>query len=81
MLKLTEVIRRRIVELLQALVRIPSENPPGNEGHIASFAQEYLEAAGIAVCKVPLETEGVQSLRGFREKVQEASCYVAILTP
>ncbi len=43
------------VELTQALVRIPSMNPPGNEDEIADFVQGVLQEAGIESTRVPLE--------------------------
>ncbi len=36
-----------VVELTQELVRINSENPPGNEEAIAKFVKDFLEDAGI----------------------------------
>jgi len=44
-----------IVALAQELVRIPSGNPPGDEGRIARFAADWLRAAGLAPDLVPLE--------------------------
>jgi hypothetical protein len=36
-----------VVELCQALIRIPSEDPPGDTCAIAAYIQEFLEARGI----------------------------------
>ncbi len=49
------------LELAQALIRIPSFNPPGNENAIASFASDWLKKAGIPSRFVSLE-EGRSSL-------------------
>jgi acetylornithine deacetylase/succinyl-diaminopimelate desuccinylase-like protein len=35
------------VELLQALIRFDTTNPPGNEGHALAWAKEILEQAGL----------------------------------
>ena len=43
------------VALTQALVRIPSMNPPGAEDAIADFVQAVLQNAGITCTRVPLE--------------------------
>jgi succinyl-diaminopimelate desuccinylase len=44
-----ELHRRRgdLIELCAALVRIPSENPPGNTSRIADFVVRYLRARGV----------------------------------
>lgn len=49
------------VELAQALIRIPSFNPPGNENAITTFVSDWLKRAGIPSHFVPLE-EGRSSL-------------------
>src|SRR5881628_1512838 len=47
---LDEIRRRRqeLYELAASLVRIPSENPPGDTTEIASFIKRYLEERGLA---------------------------------
>ncbi len=42
------------VALTQALVRIPSMNPPGDEDAVADFVQDVLQKAGITSTRVPL---------------------------
>ncbi|MDD5730036.1 MAG: M20 family metallopeptidase [Candidatus Omnitrophica bacterium] len=37
------VDKNRLIKLLQALIRIDSQNPPGNESEIAFFVKRYLE--------------------------------------
>jgi len=37
------------ITLTQALVRIPSENPTGSEGAVASWLEDYLRGLGLAV--------------------------------
>ena len=61
MLTLTDRIREHTVDLAQALIRIPSHNPPGNEDRIAAFAAQWLAARGISPELVRLE-EGRSSL-------------------
>lgn len=43
------VRQERLIKLTQKLIRINSENPPGNEKKIASFVGEYLRGLGVAV--------------------------------
>lgn len=43
------VNKKRLIRLLQQLIRINSENPPGNEAAIAGFVKRYLEKLGIKV--------------------------------
>ena len=40
-------IHERPVELLQALLRFDTTNPPGNEAACVDFVREVFEAAGI----------------------------------
>lgn len=49
------------ISLLSSLIQIRSENPPGNEDEIISFAEAVLTDCGIASTRVPLE-EGRSSL-------------------
>jgi len=39
--------KERLIILLRRLIRIRSENPPGNEVEIASFVKRYLEGFGL----------------------------------
>jgi len=41
------VIKKLLVSLTQKLIRINSENPPGDESRIAGFVQRYLKKLGI----------------------------------
>lgn len=41
--------RKRLIKLTQDLVRINSENPPGNERLVAAFVKSYLERLGLKV--------------------------------
>src|SRR5437868_3166761 len=38
------------LNLLRALIRVPSENPPGNEDAIAGTLVSYFEGSGVPVC-------------------------------
>ncbi|MFO7943102.1 MAG: ArgE/DapE family deacylase [Anaerolineales bacterium] len=44
-------IREEIIELCSKMVKIPSENPPGDMSEIATFLQGYLEDQGLTVKK------------------------------
>lgn len=46
---LAEVSRQEIVTLAQELVRIPSENPPGNEKPVAEYLGQHLQGLGMQV--------------------------------
>jgi len=39
--------KKRLIKLTQALIRIRSENPPGNEYRIACFVKDFLEDLGL----------------------------------
>jgi len=40
--------KKRLIKLTQSLIRIKSENPPGDESRIARFIQGYLKNLGLA---------------------------------
>jgi acetylornithine deacetylase/succinyl-diaminopimelate desuccinylase family protein len=44
---LNHIDRERLIRLAQGMVRIPSDNPPGNEGPVARFLAEHLTRAGF----------------------------------
>lgn len=54
--------QKELVELLQNLVRINSENPPGNENDIAIYIKEYLSKNEIDSEIVPLSNNNRSSL-------------------
>ncbi|MBU0503544.1 MAG: M20 family metallopeptidase [Candidatus Omnitrophota bacterium] len=41
--------KKRLVKLIQDLIRIDSQNPPGNEAKIAGFLRDYLHKIGLKV--------------------------------
>jgi len=43
------VNKKRLIKLTQQLIRINSENPPGDESRIAQFVKKYLENLGMPV--------------------------------
>jgi len=53
--------KKELVEFLQKLVQINSENPPGNESKIANFVKSFLKKNDIEAEIVPLK-EGRDSL-------------------
>src|SRR5881398_1414259 len=50
---LAELGRREeeLIELCREIVRIPSENPPGDTAAIASFVESYLTRSGVEVAR------------------------------
>ena len=50
-----ESARREALELLEALIRIRSVNPPGEEDRMIGFIESYLSELGIDAQRVPLE--------------------------
>jgi acetylornithine deacetylase/succinyl-diaminopimelate desuccinylase-like protein len=63
-------LREEVTELLQALIRLDTVNPPGNETAAAELLCEYLEASGV-VCelyaKVPERANLVARIPGSGE--------------
>ena len=68
-----ESARRDAVELLQALIRIRSVNPPGEEDRVTEFIENYLSELGIEFQRVPLEP-GRSSLVARIPGKSEGSC-------
>ncbi len=63
-------LRDEAVELLQALIRLDTVNPPGNETAAAELLQRYLEPYGIEcdlLARVPERANLVARLRGRGE--------------
>ncbi len=50
---LTAARTARLVDLAQALVRMPTVNPPGNEAAVAEFLADRLRTAGLEAHTVP----------------------------
>ena len=46
---LDHIDANRLIRLAQDMVRIPSDNPPGNEREVAEFLAQYLNRAGLDV--------------------------------
>ncbi|MEI6044941.1 MAG: M20 family metallopeptidase [Chloroflexota bacterium] len=57
---------RAVVQLTQAMVRIPSENPTGNEVALSRFIREWLEAHKIEVQLQAVEGERVNVIGRVR---------------
>lgn len=51
----------RLAELTGELIRIPTVNPPGDEGRVADLVEDYLSGQGVRANSVPL-AEGRRSL-------------------
>ena len=59
----------RLIRLMKQLIRIDSQNPPGNESRIADFVARYLAGSGVRSRKVaykPRRTNIIASLRSSR---------------
>ena len=60
-------LRDEVTELLQALIRLDTVNPPGNETNAAELLRDYLEANGVACelyAKVPERANLVARIPG-----------------
>jgi acetylornithine deacetylase/succinyl-diaminopimelate desuccinylase family protein len=57
-----ESLEEEIIELTRDLVRIPSENPPGNEEEISQYVSEKMEALGFKIEFVEPEPKRVNTL-------------------
>jgi acetylornithine deacetylase/succinyl-diaminopimelate desuccinylase family protein len=55
-----------LIELTREMVRIPSENPPGNERAISEFVREKLDALGFEVESVEGKSNRVNILGSLR---------------
>ena len=55
-------LRGDIVEYTRGMVRIPSENPPGNETEISDFVSELLASLGFDVEQVESRPDRVNTL-------------------
>lgn len=66
-----EQMRPEIIELLQRLIQIPSENPPGHYVEICTFLQETLTSLGfeVQVISVPDELTRAAGLSTPRKNV------------
>jgi acetylornithine deacetylase/succinyl-diaminopimelate desuccinylase-like protein len=59
--------KEEAIELLQALIRLDTVNPPGNETPAAELLREYLEDSGVAcelIAKVPERANLVARIPG-----------------
>ncbi len=66
-IKRVEALSDELVALTRRLIRIPSENPPGDEGEVSQLVSEELEALGFEVELVepaPRRVNTVAVLRG-----------------
>jgi acetylornithine deacetylase/succinyl-diaminopimelate desuccinylase-like protein len=65
----TVSLRHEAIELLQALIRLDTVNPPGNETAAAELLRDYLEDSGVAcdlLAKVPERANLVARIPGRR---------------
>jgi acetylornithine deacetylase/succinyl-diaminopimelate desuccinylase-like protein len=63
----TQTLREEVVELLQALIRLDTVNPPGNETQAAGLLRDYLEPFGVECelyARVPERANLVARIRG-----------------
>ena len=62
-----KAIRSEVTEVLRALIRIDTSNPPGNETPAATFLKSYLEGAGVEcelVARDPKRANLVARIKG-----------------
>ena len=57
LIQVVEEMRPQIIELLQSLIQIPSENPPGNYLEICDFLENRLTQLGFEVQVIPVPEE------------------------
>src|SRR5262249_13294528 len=60
-------LRNEVTELLQALIRLDTVNPPGNESRAAEFLRDYLAQSGVEAelyARVPERANLVARIRG-----------------
>ena len=65
-----DAIRSEVTEVLRALIRIDTTNPPGNETPAATFLKSYLEGAGVEcelVARDPKRANLVARIKGTGE--------------
>ncbi len=63
----TRTLRDEVVELLRALIRLDTVNPPGNETQAAELLRDYLEPLGVECelyARVPERANLVARIRG-----------------
>jgi len=63
-------LREEVVELLQALLRLGTVNPPGNETRAAELLRDYLEQHGVEcelLAREPARANLVARIRGHRD--------------
>ena len=63
-----ERLRNDIIEYTQEMVRIPSENPPGNETEISEYVSELLVSIGFHVEQVESKPNRVNTLGVLKGK-------------
>ncbi len=71
------VNKKRLVKLLRNLIRIDSQNPPGNEVEVAYFVRGYLQKMGLGVKLVEFK-KGRPNVIGF---LKGKNNYSLLLTP
>ena len=70
------VNKKRLLKLAQNLIRIDSQNPPGDEAKIALFVKDYLKALGLKVKIFEFEKKRANILVYLEGKNKERSLLV-----
>ncbi len=70
------VNKKRLLKLAQDLIRIDSQNPPGDEAKIALFVKNYLKALGLKVKIFEFEKKRANILAYLEGKDKERSLLV-----
>ncbi len=71
------VNKKRLIKLVRDLIRIDSQNPPGNEAEVACFVRGYLQKMGLGVKLVEFK-RGRPNVIGF---LKGKNNYSLLLTP
>ena len=75
-----EAVRAEVTGHLQALIRIDTTNPPGNESEAARYLEGILRQEGFDPLFVESAPGGATSSRGCPAATSHRSCYWAIPT-
>jgi acetylornithine deacetylase/succinyl-diaminopimelate desuccinylase-like protein len=67
-------LRQEVTDLLRALVRLDTVNPPGNEIRAAALLRDYFADSGIPSCPRVMPIVRASS-RGSRATAGRRSCF------
>ena len=73
--------KKRLTTLLQRLIRINSENPPGNEVAIADFIKRDMRSLGLSVKVVTFKKNRPNIIATLKGKGHSASKEAILISP